>query len=138
MAFFSQLCASPWMVCDSIDFDFSDYHPHGLPSRFALDTPFLHRPGPNISDHSFASGPPCFAGPGFDARCSPHGLCFDSKHCAPRDQHHARLAAQQPQPRINALRSHGLCAFPCGFPALAWHPLFPACRLRCEAATPPL
>ena len=36
------------MVCDSIDFDFSDYHPHGLSGRFALDTPFLQRPWPNF------------------------------------------------------------------------------------------
>jgi hypothetical protein len=29
------------MVCDLIDFDFSDFHPNGLTGRFALDTPFF-------------------------------------------------------------------------------------------------
>ena len=39
--FFSQLCASPWMVCGLIDFDFSDNQPHGRPSRLALDPLFF-------------------------------------------------------------------------------------------------
>jgi hypothetical protein len=55
------------MVCDSIDFDFSDFHPNGLTGRFALDTPFLFWPWPN--------------------------LCLI--RCATRPRHDARLAAKQ-------------------------------------------
>jgi hypothetical protein len=133
--FFSQLCASPWMVCGLIDFDFSDNHPHGLPSRFALDPLLLFRPWPNLCLFRCASTSPCPAGFGIDAHSAHNGLHLDPTRCATRPRHDTRLADKQPQPRTHVLKPQGFARFPA---ASVKKSLFPACRLCFEAATPPL
>jgi hypothetical protein len=71
------------MVCDSIDFDFSDYHPHGRPGRFALDTPLCSGLGRTSPATALRQARPALQGLDLTPTLH-HTACAFTQHAARR------------------------------------------------------